>query len=454
MLRPSTSAVRRARLRARLAALLREDAVRLVALGYAGQMALGFALLSLPAAQAVPVAPIDALFVAVSAVSTTGLVPIDPGASFTLAGQVVILLLIQAGGLGFMTISSFVWGMLDPRGNGAVRDRLTRSVFSLPAGIAPRLFVARVVVFALAVETAGAALLALLFARVGAASPVWSGIFHSVSAFCTAGFALQADSFVGFNRDAPVLLVLSALSLLGAIGFIVATEAWDRLRGRLRRLSISSRVILSVTAGTIGYGTIAMALAEPSITAMPPGARLLNAFFQAMTAATTVGFNAVPTDGLTHLSVMVTYVLMLIGASPSGTGGGLKSTAVATQWAFTLAVLRGREEVTLFGVRVPPAKVRQAVATFFLAATVLGAAMLALAATEEIGFEALLFEAISALGTVGLSLGATGALSDAGKAVICAVMYIGRAGVLAFGIALALRQRRSLLVPRQEDLAI
>lgn len=454
MPRRSGSPTRARRLHARLVEIMRADAVRLVALGYAAQMALGYALLSLPFARTGPVAPIDALFIAVSAVSTTGLVPIDPGTSFTRFGQVVILLLIQAGGLGFMTISSFVWAMLGQRGNGELRDRLTRSVFSLPSSVAPRIFVGRVVVYTLSMEVLGAAALALLFLRAGAESPVWSGVFHSVSAFCTAGFSLYADSFVSYNADAPVLLVISALSLLGAIGFIVASEAWDRLRGRLRRLSISSRVILAMTACIVATGTVTMALAEPSITALPPGPRLLNAFFQAMTAATTVGFNAVPTDGLSHLSVMVTYVLMLIGASPSGTGGGLKSTAVATQWAFMIAVLRGRDEVTLFGVRVPQVKVRQAIVTFFLAATVLGAAMFVLVATEEIGFEVLLFEAISALGTVGLSLGATGELSDAGKAVICAVMYAGRVGVLALGVALALRQKRSLVIPRREDIAI
>jgi trk system potassium uptake protein TrkH len=343
------------RVTARSAASAGADAVRMVALGYAGQMALGFALLSLPFAQGAPVSPLDVLFVAVSAVSTTGLSPVD---------------------------------------------------------------------------------------------------FHSVSAFCTAGFSLFADSLVGFNADAPVLVAISILSVLGAIGFLVAGETWDRLRGRQRRLSISARVILAMTAATIGLGIVVLALTEPLITAMPPGARLLNAFFQAMTAATTVGFNAIPTDGIAHLSVMVTYVPMLIGASPSGTGGGLKSTAVATQWAFMLAVLRGREEVTLFGVAVPPAKLRQAIASFFMAATVLTVAMFPLVATETLDFERLLFEAISALGTVGLSLGATAELTDAGKAVISVVMYVGRVGVLAFGVALALRQRRDHVIPRREDLAI
>jgi len=251
-----------------------------------------------------------------------------------------------------------------------------------------------------------------------------------------------------------VLFAIAALSILGAIGFLVASEAWDRLRGKLRRLSLSTRLILAVTPLMLALGTLVIAFAEPSITAMPPRERLLNAFFQAMTASTTVGFNAVPTAPLGAVAVTATYILMLVGASPSGTGGGLKSTNVAVQWAFMVAVLRGRRVVMLFGSAVPEAKLRQALATFFMAATLLAAAMLALSATETIAFDRLLFEAISALGTVGLSLGATGELSDAGKAVIMALMYAGRVGVLAFGVALAVRARAEHVRAAEEDVAV
>jgi len=204
----------------------------------------------------------------------------------------------------------------------------------------------------------------------------------------------------------------------------------------------------------LALGTVVIAVAEPSITAMPPGKRLLNAFFQAMTASTTVGFSAVPTAPLGAVAVTATYILMVVGASPSGTGGGLKSTTVAVQWAFIVAVLRGRRVVTLFGSAVPEAKLRQALATFFMAATLLAAAMLALSATETIAFDRLLFEAISALGTVGLSLGVTGELTDAGKAVIMALMYAGRVGILAFGVALAVRARAEHVRVAEEDVAV
>lgn len=441
--------------RSRLAAALRRPSpVRLVAAGYAANMVLGFLLLSLPISSASPSRAIDDLFVAVSAVSTTGLVPLDPGSTYTRFGQGVILVLIQLGGLGYMTVSSFAFSLIAADAPSRLRVEVTRAVFSLPRSVNPRVFVGRVIVYTLVVEAAGTAALAALFHARGLTDPLWLGLFHSVSAFCTAGFALFPDSFERFSGDAPMLGVIAALSILGAMGFLVASEGWDRLRGRLPRLSLSTRLILTVTPLMLGLGTLVIEFAEPSIVSMPPGQRFLNAFFQAMTASTTVGFNAVPTAPLAPLAVTATYIMMLVGASPSGTGGGLKSTTVAVQWAFMAAVLRGRAEVTLFGTAVPAAKLRQALATFFMAATLLAAAMLVLSATESIAFDRLLFEAISALATVGLSLGVTGELTDAGKLVICALMYAGRVGVLAFGVALAVRARGRLAEAAEEDVAL
>jgi trk system potassium uptake protein TrkH len=428
--------------------------VRLVAAGYAANMLLGWLLLSLPIASAAPSRAIDDFFVAVSAVSTTGLVPIDPGSTYTRFGQGVILALIQLGGLGYMTVSSFAFSLIAADTPSRLRTEVTRAVFSLPRSINPRVFVGRVVIYTLLVEAVGAAALAALFSARGLPDPLWLGLFHSVSAFCTAGFALFPDSFERFSGDAPVLLVIAALSILGAIGFLVASEGWDRLRGRLTRLSLSTRLILTVTPLMLALGTLVIEFAEPSITGMPAGQRFLNAFFQAMTASTTVGFNAVPTAPLSPLAVTATYILMLVGASPSGTGGGLKSTTVAVQWAFMMSVLRGQVGVTLFGTAVPEAKLRQALATFFMAATLLAAAMLVLSVTERIAFDRLLFEAISALATVGLSLGVTGELSDAGKLVISALMYAGRVGVLAFGVALAVRARGRMAGAAEEDVAL
>lgn len=453
---PGGDVSRLRRLRARWHhALTRPSPVRLIALGYLGYMALGWALLALPFAAAAPVAPLAHLFMAVSAVSTTGLVTVDPGGSYTLFGEAVLLLLIQAGGLGFMTLGSVAWAALSGSA-GPLRERVARSVLPGPAGLDVRRFLRRVVVYSLAVEAAGAAALYALLPPTDAPGGVpWSAAFHSVSAFCTAGFSLHATSFEPFAGDPAVLLAVAALSLLGAMGFLVASELWDRARGRLPRLSSSTRLILGVTAALVAGGTAFLAAAEPSLAAMPPGARLLNAFFQSMTAATTVGFNSVPIGALAPASVVVMYALMLVGASPSGTGGGLKSTTVAVLAALVSATARGREAVTLFGRPVPPARVRQAASTLAVALALLGAAMLALSLTDPgQPFGALLFEAISALGTVGLSLGITGALSEGGKLVVVALMAAGRIGVLSLAVALAWHERARAEAAEAEDVVL
>jgi trk system potassium uptake protein TrkH len=424
------------------AALTRPAPTRLVALGYLGYVLAGFACLCLPFAQETEARWIDHLFIAVSAVSTTGLVPIDPGGTYTFFGELVVLLMIQAGGLGYMTFNTLVWTTIRHQPASPFRTRLTRSVFAMPNNVSPRAFIVRVCLFTLAAETLGALVLWFGFARAGVEDALWQAVFHSVSAFCTAGFSLFPTSFEAFQADGLLLGAISALSILGAIGFLVVSEVWDRVLGRLDRLGVSVRIILVMTAALIGAGTVLLVFVEPTIAALAWPERVLNAFFQAMTASTTVGFNSVPISPLALPSVILIYALMLVGASPSGTGGGLKSTTVAIHFAFLRSVLRGRAEVTLRGKAVPDARVRLAIGTVFLAATILLASMFALALTESVPFEPLLFEAISALGTVGLSLGATGSLTDAGKLMICVLMFAGRVGILAFGLVIVGQMRR------------
>lgn len=427
--------------------LTRPSPVRYVALGYMAYMVLGWALLSLPLSQAVPVTAVDALFMSVSAVSTTGLVSVDPGTSFTMVGEVVILALIQVGGLGFMTIGSFAWAALS-QPVGPLRERVARMVFSVSATEDIRRFLRRSVVFTMAVETAGALALYPLFVARGVADPAWSAVFHSVSAFCTAGFALFPDSLERFAADPLVLGVIGAVSLLGALGFLVVSELWDRSRGRRAELGVTSRLVLLALPLLILGGAVVLLAVEPEIRNRPWPEALSAALFQALSATTTVGFNSIPTIGLVPAAVMVLYLLMLIGASPSGTGGGLKVTTVAVLLALVRASARGGP-VLLFGQPVREERVRQAASVLAISVLVLGVALFALALTEDIAFDRLLFEALSALGTVGLSLGATGELTDAGKLMIAALMAIGRIGVLGFAVALAVQARRE--ATRQDE---
>ena len=414
---------------------------RLLLLGYGLYMLTGWALLALPISQSEPVPLIDSLFIAVSAVSTTGLVSIDPGVSFSLFGEIIILALIQAGGLGYMTLGSIAALALKRRLSLA-QQHAALGAFGLPSDFDLRRFLREIGGFVLCVEAVGALVLWALFARAGVENALWSGIFHSVSAFCTAGFSLFPNSLEDFRADTPVNLAIACLSYLGALGFLLFADIWENLRGRRKGLGFVSRVILVTSLAFSIFGALLFYAFEPSIAALSGGERFLAAAFQAMTATTTVGFNTVPMGPLAVGSVMVMYLLMLFGASPAGTGGGLKSTTLATLVALVGATLRGRTEVKVLGHHVPPERIQLAAASISFYVLVLFVAVFGLVWVEDAPLEALAFEAISAIGTVGLSTGVTGGLTELGKAAIIALMFMGRVGVLTFGLALAASARR------------
>ena len=417
--------------------LLRIDPAKLLLLGYLSYMIVGWALLSLPFAQEVAVSAVDALFIATSAVSTTGLVTIDPGSSFTLFGEIVILALMQVGGLGYMTVGSFTVLAVQHRLSG-LRTKAVRSAFSLPPEIKPAEFLRAVIVFTLFCEALGAAALYALFLHEGVSSPLWSAIFHAVSAFCTAGFSLFPNSLESFRADGAVNIVISILSLLGAMGFLIVLDAWRTLTGQARHLGFTSKVIVRITVWFLLVGTVVLAIAEPSIRSLPMTERWLAAFFQTMSASTTVGFNTHPMGAL-HLAVlMVLFFLMVFGASPAGTGGGLKTTAFAALVGLVRSTLKGRDRIRFFKREVPLVKLQVATAGLAFYATLLFFAMFILLLTEPAAhFEAVMFEVISAMGTVGLSMGLTGDLSELGKIVVIILMTAGRVGILTFGIAMA-----------------
>lgn len=447
--------VRRLRtLVARLAVrLARMHPAKVVLLGYASYVFAGWLALCLPFCQkGSPVCALDNLFIATSAVSTTGLVTVSVADRYTLAGQIVILLLIQAGGVGYMTFGSFV--ILSrheqlPRH----RDRVGTVVFSLPESFQMDKFIRSVVRFTILIEAAGALALYGALRKAGVADPLWSSIFHSVSAFCTAGFSLYNTSFEAFAANFWINAVIAALSYTGAIGFIVCVDYWRLLRGKVRALTLTSRIIVWATVWITLLGTLLILVTEPSLRGKPLDERLLVSFFQTMTAITTVGFDTVPTGGLARFSLLLIIVFMVIGASPSGTGGGLKSTTFTAILGVMGSAVRGDAEVRFWGRAVPIGRVWTAVASlgFYLSAMVVGTGALML--TEKAPFVDILFEAASGLGTVGLSMGLTPSLSDVGKLVIVLLMLCGRVGPLTFGIALFTRTETDKR-PWDHDLAV
>jgi len=427
--------------------------VRLVALGYLSYVSAGWLLLALPFCHATDaVSSLDALFTSTSAVSTTGLVTVSIGNDYNLLGQIVILILIQLGGIGYMTFGSFVVlsrsAVLSER-----RQQIGKAVFSMPEDFRIDKFIRSVITFTLITETAGAILLFLAFTRAGIKAPVWSAVFHSVSAFCTAGFGLYDDSFEQFRGNVSVNVILGILSYLGAIGFIVFVDGWRRLIGKTSRLTLTSRIILATTAWLSLVAIVLFFVGEPSIQTLPPYERLTAACFQVMTSITTVGFNTIPIGGLSPASLFLIVLLMIVGASPAGTGGGLKTTTFTALWGVIRSSILGREKVTFWGKEIPEERIRLAIASlgFYAGALILGCYMLAL--TESAPFEGLLFESASALGTVGLSTGITAQLTPIGKLILIGLMFIGRLGPLAFGIALFLPPGKTD-EPGKEDLAV
>ena len=427
--------------------------VRLVALGYLSYVTVGWVLLALPFCHAPGVvSSLDALFTAASAVSTTGLSTVSTGNAFNIPGQVLVLILIQLGGIGYMTFGSFV-----VLSRSAVlsecRQKIGKAVFSMPEDFRIDKFVRSVITFTLITEVVGAGALYLAFSQAGIRHPAWSAVFHSVSAFCTAGFSLYDDSFERLRGNVPVNLILGILSYLGAIGFIVFVDGWRRLIGKTHRVTLTSRIIL-VTTVWLSLGAILLFfVAEPTIQDLPPDERLMAAFFQVMTSITTVGFNTIPIGMLSQASLLLIILLMIIGASPAGTGGGLKTTTFTALFGVIRSAILGREKVQFWNKEIPEERIRVAIASLGLYAgsLILGCYLLAL--TESLPSTSLLFEAASALGTVGLSTGITAQLTPMGKLILITLMFIGRLGPLAFGIALFF-PKASADEPGREDLAI
>ena len=382
---------------------------RNIALGYLFYILVGTVLLCLPwsVRAGAHATVIDHIFTVTSAVSTTGLATVDVPGTYSMFGLIVILFLIQMGAIGYMTISSFlmlhITKKISERGS-----RVMGTAIPAPFGMNLSMLIDSVVKFTFLIEAIGFAALWITFGCLGVETPAWNAIFISISSFCTAGFSTFPDSLCSFSGNVAVNLIVAALSYSGAMGFIVMTVA----------------------------GTAVLLIFPRQGEPADLTTRFLESFFQTMTAMTTVGFNTFDLSTLPAISVLVMSVIMFVGASPSGTGGGLKSTTLSAVYAFVTSMLRGRKNVTLRGNTLPFYRVNSALTNIIVYGTVLLLGVLALTVSEGFSFSALLFEATSALGTVGISLGITPGLSVAGKIIITLLMYIGRTGVLTLAAAL------------------
>jgi len=429
------------------------DIIRLLVLGYASYVLIGWGVLCLPVCHEVGgLHWLDHLFTSTSAVSTTGLATISPADSYSWFGEFVIMLLIQFGGLGYMTISSFIMlavaGELSP-----LRSRVSQATLTLPQGFELGRFLRVIFWFTLAIEAVGAAALYPSFAAHGAPNPVWQSVFHSVSAFCTAGFGLFNNSLEDYRDDVWMNFVVTVLSYLGAIGFIVLHDVWLSYRHRKPHVTLTTKVILWSTVWISAVGTMLFASNEPTVQNLPPLQRWMASLFQVMSASTTVGFNSIPIAPLSASSLFLLTMVMIIGASPSGTGGGLKTTTFTAMWAEMMSVLRRQDVTTFMGKVIPEVRMRAAVANVMFYSLTLTAGIYALALVEPSSLPDQAFECASALGTVGLSRGITGTLTMAGKIIIITLMFVGRVGPVILGMAFFSPPLLSLTSP-EEDVAI
>lgn len=420
-----------------------------VAAGFAGIIAVGTGALLLPAAAApgVTVEFGDALFTATSATCLTGLITVDTATHWSVTGQIIIMALIQAGGLGFMTMASLLMLLMA----GRLGVRATADASAEGRGIdrgEVKWVVRATLIFTVVIEAIVAIVLGCRFHfgyGYGLGRSVWEGVFHAISAFNNAGFALYTNNVMDFNSDAWVLLPLAFALMIGGLGFPVLLEAARRfLPGRRhRRWSITARFTFWGTVILVIAGCLMVGLAEwnGAMKALSVPVKLLNTFF-ASVSPRTAGFNALDYAEFHRSTLLGTDILMVIGAGSGGTAGGVKVTTAAVLVAAILAEIRGRETVSIFRRRIPPASIRQALAVLsFAVILVVGAVTALLFLAPGFTTDQIAFEVSSAFATVGLSTGITGDLPRTAQLVLIVLMYAGRIGPVVLATALAANTR-------------
>jgi trk system potassium uptake protein TrkH len=418
-------------------------------------IAVGTVVLSLPAARGAkgPIDFIDALFTATSAVCVTGLITVDTATAYSRFGQGTILVLIQFGGLGIMTFAVLAAELLRLRvsfsSQAAMRDMFVRQ----EARVSLRTALGRVLILTVLIETAGALILFTdLRAEEGMGATRWfEAVFLSVSAFCNAGFAVYTENLIDL-RDSPIIVwTVMALVVLGGLGYPVLQEVTSRVWRRLRRQScpvhwtLHTRIVLRVTAALTLGGALALWIIGLNDPELSFGGNIVNSLFQSVTART-AGFNTVDVSLLPLPALMILVPLMFVGGSPGSCAGGIKTTSATVWGARIQARLRGQSTVHLWGRRIPDELVRRAglVCSVAVLWNAVGVMLLAISegADVGVGLEHIVFEQMSAFGTVGLSAGLTPKLTVLGKLWIIATMFVGRVGPLTVAFAVMRQPRR------------
>lgn len=418
-----------------------------LSLGFAILITFGGVLLSLPfftkSGEATEL--VDSMFVAASASCVTGLTPVNTFEHWNTYGHVLLIILIQIGGLGVMSLASIIPLILGKKIGMKSRQILKEqlNVESLEGMI---VLFKYVLVFTFGIEILGAILLSFRFIPLyGAGTGIWYSIFHSISAFCNAGFDILGDSMYPFRDDILVNLTLSALVIVGGLGFVVTSELFRRRS--FEKISTHSKLVLLISGVLLVLGTVMFLFLENGDGVLQYESvkgSILESFFQSVVART-AGFYSVDLSKIKDSTALMLMGLMFVGGSPGSTAGGIKTTTLGVLFISTHAVVRGESEPVVFGRHIGIDVVRKALAIFLVSITIVLSVSFILTITESARLVDILYETVSALATVGASKGITADLSDVGKILITFCMYLGRLGPMTMAFAFGMKDKKSLI---------
>lgn len=425
----------------RFAFLKKLSLSRKLILGFMGAILIGTLFLMMPFSSSGEenISFLTALFTITSAVCVTGLSVIDVGKELSTAGQIILLIFIQLGGLGIMTFSSFILLLIGKKITYEERE-LLKEERNLENNGGILWFLKKIILTVVIIEGTGALFLALRFVQdMEIKKAVYYGIFHSVSAFCNAGFSLFSTNLEKYAGSFVVTMTTAYLIIIGGIGFTVIDSILFATRKKVKRFDLTSKVAILVSMILVILGTVLFLILEynnrGTIGEMSFFKKILASFFQSVTTRT-AGFNSVPFGNLTEGSVFLFCILMFIGASPGSTGGGIKTTTFGVIIFYVISVVKKRESVVIFNRRIGWEVLNRAIVVLVLSLLYVGIITLVIVSIEDFTLEQTIFEVISAFATTGLSLGITADLGTISRILIICTMFLGRLGPMTFALAL------------------
>ena len=398
---------------------------------------------------------LDSLFTIVSAICVTGLSVVDISQVFTSTGQLIILFFIQLGGLGVMTVSIIVFLLVGKKMSFETRELLKEERNSNSNGGITN-FIKNLLLTVSLIEILGASILAYGFSRYyPLKKSIFYGLFHSVSAFCNAGFSLFTNSLEDFRYDKLISLTVSFLIILGGIGFVTVNSLFIIKKKKLKNLSLTSKFALLITFFLLTFGTMLFLVFEYNNSSTLKGMnfmdKILNSFFQSVTLRT-AGFNTVPLENIKPATVFISYIFMFIGASPGSTGGGIKTTTFGILIFYAFGVLKRKEYVEVFKRRIDWELINKALAIVVISILYIAVIITILLSIENFSTDRVIYEVISAFSTTGLSMGITASLGIISKFLIIITMFIGRLGPMTVALAFTNNKKSSVKYPKEDIL--